>query len=167
MSSNGMSQPASRSSSASLRGVDLSAVRANLRALGHDVDEGQLVSMLESIDINEILGRSARGTHDTESRQQAQPVASYASESTAVTAPGEVQQQHSRSSEHEASFDGGCDQLENSSSSAAPTSAKQPRSRSRSHSESYLSDATTYTNSERYHQVDDIGTSSQHPGSSP
>ncbi len=55
-----MSHRTSRSTSGALEGVDLSAVQANLRALGHDVDEAQLVVMLQDINIGQLLSRASR-----------------------------------------------------------------------------------------------------------
>lgn len=61
-------------------------MQANLRALGHNVDEGQLVDMLRSIDIGEVLARSTGGTPISIQRQQAQP-SPGPSASTAADAP--------------------------------------------------------------------------------
>lgn len=42
-----------------LDGIDLAAVQLNLHALGHDVDESQLVGMLKGIDIGQLLSRAS------------------------------------------------------------------------------------------------------------
>ena len=138
-----MSEPASSTSSASLQGVDLVAVQANLRALGHDVDEAQLVSMLRNIDISEVLGRSTRGTQDSAAPHQEEPVASSAS--SVAAASDELQRRTDRSSTSDVSLDGLTQKSGNGT--AASTRASKQRSRS-SRSGSYRSDCTADSHGE-------------------
>lgn len=143
-----MSKPASSTSSASLQGVHLVAVQANLRALGHDVNEAQLVSMLRNIDISEVLGRSARGTRDSAAPHQEEPVASSAS--SVAAASDELQRRTDRSSISDVSLDGRTQKSGNGT--AASTRASKQRSR-RICSESYRSDVTADSYGELHSSV--------------
>lgn len=42
--------------------IDLPAIRANLKQLGHDIDEESILSMLQDLDINHLLGSAHRTT---------------------------------------------------------------------------------------------------------
>jgi hypothetical protein len=143
-----MSKPASSTSSASLQGVDLVAVQANLRALGHDVDETQLVSMLRNIDISEVLGRSTRGTQDSAAPHQAEPVARSAS--SVAAASDELPRRTDRSSVSDVSLDRRSQKSSNGT--VASTRARKQRSRS-SCRESYRSDVTADSHGETHLSV--------------
>lgn len=144
-----MSQRASRASSASLRGVDLAAVQANLRALGHDVDEGQLLGMLRSIDISEVLGRSARGTPESVARQQAQPSAGSASSASNTTMSQRTYAAEDGENTIRSPADGRSDETRISDGVASMSSLRH----SAIGTESYLSDVSADSRSELSFQV--------------
>lgn len=144
-----MSQRASQASSASLRAVNLAAVQANLRALGHNVDEAQLIGMLKSIDISEVLGRSARGTPESVPQAGAGSQSSASASTAMVSHRSRVA--HNDEYRNKSSADGnsgGAYTID----SAASTSSMRHRGSSSS-SKSYLSELSADILSELSFQV--------------
>ena len=66
--------------------VDLPAIRANLKQLGHDIDEESILSMLQDLDINHLLGSVPR-TAAAITSDSAPGNANPASSITAVDTP--------------------------------------------------------------------------------